>query len=138
MIFIDTSIWIEFFRRSAARGPTRRTQDQIKRGLAQLLDEDRVALAVPVRIEVLSGVKKEQFSRLARLLNAVPTFTPSESTWELVERSALLGVTAGFHFGIGDLLIASIAEERQAPVWSLDTDFQTMELLGIVRNYSVP
>ncbi len=45
-VFVDTSDWIEFFR-----GRDRALVSEMRR----LLDDDRVALAVPVRIELLAG-----------------------------------------------------------------------------------
>jgi len=71
LVFVDTSVWIDALR---GREPTAAR-------LAELLDQDRVALAVPVRLEILSGTSRSQLPRLREDLAALPTLYPSRETW---------------------------------------------------------
>lgn len=127
MILVDTSVWIEFFRGTDL--PTCRR-------LESLLDEDEVGLAAPVRIEILSGCSRKDLKKVAALLAALQVFYPTPSTWELMETWVEKAVSVGQRFGVGDLLIGSVAAERGLPVWSLDSDFARMAGLGWLKLHS--
>jgi predicted nucleic acid-binding protein len=122
LLFVDTSVWVNFFR---GREP------EVRR-LSDFLDEGRVALAAPVRVELLSGASKNDFRRLQRTLSALPVFFPSEATFRLIETWLERAVAGGERFGAVDLLIAAIAQEREGRLWSLDADFKRMARLGFV------
>jgi hypothetical protein len=124
MILVDTSVWIDFFRGHTV---------QVKTRLTSLLETDEVAIAAPVRVEILGGVAKQWRRTLTGHLAALLTLEPTSSTWALMERWALRAADEGQHFGVGDLLIAALAAEREAPVWSLDRDFERLERLGFVH-----
>jgi predicted nucleic acid-binding protein len=49
---------------------------------------------------------------------------------------AALGRDRGERFGVGDLLIAALARESGALVWSLDVDFVRMERLTFIDLYA--
>lgn len=123
MIFVDTSVWITFF--------TGRDVGVVRK-LADLLDDDRVALSAPVRVELLSHVGRRQQALLSELLSAVPTFRSTDRTWDTLEEWATVAVRRGARFGAGDLLVAAIAAEHRGTLWSLDSDFERMSTLGFV------
>jgi len=127
MIFVDTSVWIEFLR---GRDPTLLAE------MKQQLEDAQVAMAAPVRIEVLAGVRASEVPRLRRALSALPVFYPSRDTWDRMEEWALKAATAGKRFGMSDLLIASLAAERGGQLWSLDDDFREMARLRFVKLFA--
>ena len=101
----------------------------------RLLDADEVALPLPVRLELMSGVARKDRRAFRRALAALPLLVPSEDTWELMESWVEPAANAGFRFAVTDLLIAALASEVVGLAWSLDSDFAAMEALGFVRLY---
>ena len=101
-----------------------------------LLDADLVAVPLPVRFELMSGVKKAQRPAFRRALSALPVLRPIDETFRLLERWIEPAADAGFRFGVTDLTIAALAREIDALVWSIDTDFEAMEQLGMVQLYA--
>ena len=126
MIIVDTSVWISVLR--SASSPDAGV-------MASLLDADEVGLAVPVRIELMSGVSAKDRSALKRALSALPVLYPTDDTWRLLDTWTEKTSRAGQHFGLGDLLVAALAAEAGALVWSLDGDFARMEKLKLVDCY---
>jgi predicted nucleic acid-binding protein len=127
VIVVDTSVWIDSFR--SAKGAAAQHLDQ-------LLESDQVALAAPVRVEILSGASVADRARLRRVLSALPTLFPSQSTWRLMESWLDTATRAGERFGVADLLIAALAVEQAVPVWSVDGDFKRMARIGLIKAYT--
>ena len=126
MIVVDTSVWVAVLR-------SREAPEAF--ALTALLDADEVILPVPVRVELLLGAPARERTRLRRALSALPIAYPVEETWTLVENWTERAADAGHRFGVGDLLIAAVASERNALVWSLDRDFERLERLKFVSLY---
>jgi len=126
VIAVDTSVWI-----SVLRGG----QDNARATLEGLLDADEVVVPLPVRIELMAGVARSQRARLKRSLAALPVIRPTDATWARLEAWLEPAANAGFCFGQTDLLIAALAEETDALVWSFDRDFEHLEALKFVRLY---
>jgi predicted nucleic acid-binding protein len=123
VIVVDTSVWVDFFRAGAP---------ETTAALQSLLDQDRVAMVAPVRIELLSGAGRHA-ARLRRVLSALPLWLPTDATWATMERWVQAGSARGHRFGVGDLLVGAIAFERGAPLWSLDGDFLRLKRLGLIQ-----
>jgi len=127
MIVVDTSVWIAALRSGHGHEAV---------VLQQLLDADEVGLAIPVRLEILGGASAADRPRLRRSLSALPVLYPEDATWQRLDRWVERAARAGQRFGFGDLLIAALAADSGALVWSLDADFDRMERLDFVKCYS--
>jgi predicted nucleic acid-binding protein len=128
VIVVDTSVWIDAHRRPAS---PRAMQ------LTSLLDADEVALALPVRLELLAVVARRDRAALTRALSALPVLRPSEDTWSLIERWVPVAADKGRRFALADLVIGALTAEMGGLVWSLDEDFEQMERLKFVQRYDV-
>jgi predicted nucleic acid-binding protein len=126
VIVVDTSVWVASLRRAAASETE---------ALRAMLDADEVALAAPVRVELLSGASNADRPVLRRALSALPVIHPSDDTWALIDGWIDRAGRRGERFGLGDLLIGALAKEIGALVWSLDRDFERMESLGLIDRY---
>lgn len=127
MIVVDTSVWV-----AAQRKPSSDTATT----LMALLDADEVALALPVRLELLAGVAKADRRAFQRAFSALPVLVPTEETWLPLDGWVARAADAGQRFAITDLLIARLADEIGGLVWSLDSDFERLARLKLVRMYS--
>ena len=126
MIVVDTSVWVAALRHAGGSHA---------KVLQQLIDADEVGLAVPVRIELLSGASRSDRPRLRRALTALPVLYPTDDTWATMDRWVSRAGEHGERFGFGDLLIGALAVENGALMWSLDADFTRMEKLKLIERY---
>jgi predicted nucleic acid-binding protein len=126
VIVVDTSVWVDASRSPAGTAST----------LRRLIDADEVVLALPVRLELTAGVARTDRAAFRRTLTAIPVVAPSEDTWRIIEGWIEPAADKGHRFSVTDLLIAGLAHEIGALVWSLDEAFERMESLGMVRRYA--
>ena len=125
MIVVDTSVWVAALR----------TEGSEAEMLRLLLDEDEVLLPIPVKIELLSGTSKRDRAALRSALSALPLAYPTDETWRLMDGWTDRTARAGAAFGFGDLLIAAIAHEAGALVWSLDAAFERLQRMRLIDLY---
>jgi len=128
VIVVDSSVWISALRSASG-------SDAI--ALRSLLDADEVALAVPVRTELLMGARTGDRAKLEGALKGLPLLYPTDDTWRTIDRWTARASRKGQTFAIGDLLIGALAAEIGGLVWSHDADFARMEALELLQRFSV-
>lgn len=126
MVVVDSSVWIDAHRQPAGRTAS------ILNGL---LEADEVALALPVRLELVAGFSRRDRVALLRGLSGLPLLRPSDETWALIERWVPEAADKGFTCSLAAWLIAALADEIGALVWCLDDDFAQLEKLKMARLY---
>ena len=115
-VLIDTSVWIDFFRKSDANRFER---------VASLLREGCAVGTGVVVLELLRGSKTDQEVRLVKeLFDTIHTINPTPATYfsagELGHRMARKGRT----MSVVDLLIAQLALENDHALFTLDHHFR--------------
>ena len=126
MIVVDTSVWV---------GARHQPGGEVFKTLRDLLDADEVALALPVRLELWAGTARADRRAFRRAFSALPLLVPTEQTWKPLDEWIARASDAGERFAIADLLIARLADEIGALVWSLDSDFERLARLKYARLY---
>ena len=124
-VLIDTRGWICFF--------ARRGYENMKKAISILLDEDRVAIAGPILVELVQGArdieKKQIIEDYAKGFYWLQT---TDEHWyksaELIFQLRRKGVTSS----IIDVLIAVLAMDYQCTLLHKDSDFD-----HIARNSSL-
>lgn len=117
LVLVDTSAWIGFF---ATRG-----YEEIKTCLAALLDQDRVATAGPIALELLQGCRSlEERVELKRKLQAVHWLTTEDRHWYQAGEQAFVLRRAGLTVSAIDALIATLAESYGCALLQRDRDFE--------------
>lgn len=124
MILVDTSVWVEFFRGS---------NHLIISQMEDLINDNQIILAAPVRIELLNGARKSKLIILKRVLDALPLIIPTHETWIRIEEWIGKIINKGHRFGFADLLIASLSIDAKASIWSLDVDFTIMKKMALIK-----
>lgn len=124
MIIADTSIWISFFRGSS---------QAITKHLSDLLDEQKLMLCSPIRVEILSGASPKNYRTLSSVLSALPLVEPGPDEWGLVDDWVEIAGRKGFRFSVADLLIAAVTQRHAKELWTLDGDFSHMSSLGFIQ-----
>ena len=130
MILVDSSVWIDFFSSSPGRAG-----DELRRMIS---DAEPFALTGVVVAEILQGLTRD-----------VAPMEHYLSQWELLEpagfstyREAAAIFRAARAKGVSlttiDALIAAIALEHGASVFTLDKDFSRIARLTGLALYSLP
>jgi len=122
MIFVETTIWREVLRFAEGRRAAH---------FRRLIDLDLVALAAPVRTEILCAAPPQERRRLQRVLSALPVYYPTKATWTRLDGWIRQAGEAAF--APGDLLIASIAADHKGELWTRDRTFTQMAMHGFVE-----
>jgi predicted nucleic acid-binding protein len=129
MFLLDTSVWIEIFRR---RNPLR---------IEEFVDFDEIVTCLPVIQEVLQGFREEQAFRIAREAMIELPVIESPLSLSIVEEAVGLYRTAmrhGFTLRSStDCLIAACALRHDMTVLHRDRDYPKLERVSALRQREI-
>jgi predicted nucleic acid-binding protein len=124
VVIVDTSAWIEFFRRDG--------EPAVKFAVRNLLDEFEATLCGPVELEFLGGALRNEKDKLQAWFNILPYARNDQKLWrkaaDLYSNARSKGLTIPWN----DALIATITFEQNCRVYAIDKHFNSMgEQLGL-------
>jgi predicted nucleic acid-binding protein len=127
VILVDTSVWIDFFSRSPGFAGAE---------LRRMIEEaEPFALTGVIVTEILQGLRRD-IDRIEHYLSLWETLEPRGfSTYREAAAISRLARSKGFSVSTVDLLIASIALEHRASLFSLDKDFLRIARIAPLRMY---
>jgi predicted nucleic acid-binding protein len=130
LILVDSSVWIDFF--SASPG---RAGDELRRMIA---DAEPFALTGVVVTEILQGLTRDA-SRIELYLSQWEMLEPSGfGTYREAAAIFRQGRAKGVSLTTIDALIAAIALEHVASVFTLDKDFSRIARLTGLPLHALP
>jgi predicted nucleic acid-binding protein len=130
LILIDTSVWIDFFSTSPGRAGGE---------LRRMIDEAEVfALTGVIVTEILQGLKRD-IQRVERFLSMWEMLEPRGfSTYREASAISRLARSKGISLTTIDTLIAAVALEHNASLFSLDKVFSRIARLTPLGLYPLP
>ena len=130
MILVDTSVWIDFFSRSPGRAGNE---------LRRMIDEvEPFVLTGVIVLKILQGLTRD-VHRIESFLSQWEMIEPNGfSTYREASSISRLARSKGISVTSIDSLIASIALEHHASLFSLDKDFLRIARLTSLRLYPLP
>jgi predicted nucleic acid-binding protein len=130
LILVDTSVWIDFFSRSPGRASGE---------LRRMIEEaEPFALTGVIVTEILQGLRRD-VHRVERFLSLWEMLEPRGfSTYREASAISRLARSKGISLTTIGTLIAAIAIEHHASLFSLDKDFSHIAGMTPLRRYIPP
>ena len=126
-VLVDTDVWSEALRKKKG------AKSNYVAELSQLIEEGRVQLIGPLRMEILSGIRDEKmFARLKKLLDAFPDRILDAEIFVLAAQFFNLCRGKGLQGSNTDFILCACSVLWKVPILSKDKDFvQFQEYLPI-------
>ena len=123
-MIVDTSVWIEYFKNTA----------DIVEIVDDGLDKEYVYIAGPIISELLQGVKTEkELNMLSMHINAVPNFKYDTKDWIDAGIMSYSLRKKGVTIPLTDIMIAVIAKNNKAAIFTLDKHFNYIPDLELIK-----
>jgi|ETNmetMinimDraft_26_1059896.scaffolds.fasta_scaffold23120_4 predicted nucleic acid-binding protein len=125
MTLIDTSAWIEFFRR---RGdPTTKTR------VATLIELGEAAFCGPIEFELLTGARSSERRDINRALDYSHLLDFPRECWQRAAKIEQSVRRRGVMVPRDDILVAATALHHDVAVYAIDPHFELLVKRGRVR-----
>ena len=119
-VLVDTSVWSLALRRRRGSG-----NESVVGALASLVEDGRIAIIVPIRQELLSGIKEP--AHFERLRDHLRAFADMPLTTEDHEEAAIFFNRCqdrGIQGSNTDFLLCAVASRNGFPIFTTDGDFE--------------
>jgi len=128
LILVDTSVWVDFFSSSPSRAGT-----ELRRMIA---NTEPVALSGVIVSEILQGLRRD-VGQIERHLSQWDLLEPlGFSTYREAAAIFRFGRARGFSLTTIDTLIAAIALDHRAVLFTVDQDFSRIARITRLQLYS--
>ena len=128
LVLIDTSGWICFF--------SRRGYEEMKEQIFILLDEDKVAIAGPILIELIQGTRNEEEKEKVRgYVKGVHWLPVTDDHWHQSADVAFKLRRKGITTSAIDVLIATLAIDYKCSLLHKDSDFDQISRHSSLVSY---
>jgi predicted nucleic acid-binding protein len=127
MVLVDSSVWIEAFRRKGKL--------EVKLAVESLLEAYEAQWATPIRLEVLGGARLEERRRLGGHFSVIPYRICTEADYDRAVALAWKIRDQGLTVPWLDVLIASLALHDDTRLYALDAHFERIAELTGLRLY---
>ncbi len=127
MVLVDSSVWIESFRRSGRL--------DVKVAIEGLLEAYEAQWCSPVRLEVLGGARKEERARLGRHFSVVPYRSCTERDWDHAVALAWKIRQQGMTVPWLDVVIATLAARDGVRLYAIDAHFEKIAPIADIVLY---
>jgi len=119
-VLVDTSAWIDFFRRA---------DGNVGDIVADPTERDRAILTGPVIAEILRGVRgSKEVGRLKTLLGSLPYVEVQRSDLEVAGKNLCELRSRGLTLALTDAVIATVALRCGLSILTLDKDFEHLSV----------
>jgi predicted nucleic acid-binding protein len=128
LILVDTSAWICFFGRKGFF--------DIKESISRLLDENRVAIAGPIAVELIQGARteKEKYFLESRIAG-LHWLTITDDHWHEAADLSFGLRRKGITVSVVDILLAVVAVSYKCKLLHRDSDFDLIATHAGLRLY---
>jgi len=118
MVIVDTSAWIEFFRRDG--------DPAVKLAMKALVEELEATLCGPVEMEFLGGARPHERPRIQSRFEILPYLSNNQKIWREAATHYATLRGEGLTIPWNDVLIATLAIGQGYRVYAVDHHFEAM------------
>ena len=128
LVLVDTSAWVCFF--------SRRGCEDLKKALSLLLDEDRVAIAGPILVELIQGTRTtEEKETIKAVTRGIHWLSVSDDHWHKAAEMAFALRRKGITSPAIDTLIAVLAIDYRCILLHKDPHFELISRNSLLKCY---
>lgn len=122
MILIDTSAWIEFFRKAG--------NSEAKARVAESIDRDEAAYTCPVYFELLTGARPKEIPVIEETLFFCEHCVFKAEFWTRAAQMERALRTRGILVPRDDVFVATVAWRLEVPLLCRDRHFELIRDIG--------